>query len=165
MSIHLSIQWSYHNLENLSAKEMYEILQLREKVFIVEQNCAYLDADGLDDIALHIVGRLDGKIIAYTRCFPPHTLKESCVIGRVIVEQAFRKCGLGQILMKRSEEIALQCWREKFTAVPHFSLGAQAHLEYFYQSLGYQRCGDNYDEDGITHLPMHKILHENAIQN
>ena len=148
-----SLKWSFHTFDDLSPKALYEILQLRQAIFVVEQNCPYLDADGLDLQALHILGRKNEELIAYTRCFAPKILQKECVIGRVIVHSKHRHLGLGHRLMKTSEEIAQKQW-----ACNNFYLGAQAHLEYFYQSLGYERCGPNYDEDGIPHLPMQKII-------
>jgi ElaA protein len=86
----------------LSLKELYMILQLRSEVFVVEQNCVYQDIDGKDEKALHILGIINGELVAYTRCFKPGDYFEQASIGRVIVKENYRKFGYGHEIMKAS---------------------------------------------------------------
>ncbi|MEM6926159.1 MAG: GNAT family N-acetyltransferase [Myxococcota bacterium] len=130
--------------------ELYAILQLRQAVFVVEQDCAYLDADGGDDAAMHLRGYEHDALVAYLRAFPPGD--DGCVhMGRVIVVEAVRGRGLGRALMEHGADVAMAQWG------PHpIHLSAQAHLEPFYASLGYGVTGPGYLEDGIPHLPMQR---------
>ncbi|MEO0599899.1 MAG: GNAT family N-acetyltransferase [Myxococcota bacterium] len=134
----------------MGVAELYAILRLRQEVFVVEQDCAYLDADGGDEVAMHLRGYDDDALVAYLRAFPPS--EDGCVhIGRVIVVEAVRGRGLGQALMTRGADLATAKWG------PHpIHLSAQAHLEPFYASLGYVATGPGYLEDGIPHLPMRR---------
>ena len=143
----MTIIWHHHPFQNLSASILYQIIKLREEVFIVEQNCPYLDADGLDPKAFHLFATQADEIIAYARIFPCRIIQQDTVIGRVIVRASHRGQNLGYRLMQEVE---------KQHPSPSFYLGAQAHLERFYGNVGYVRAGPNYDEDGIPHIPMRK---------
>ncbi len=147
----MTINWKNYQFENLSNTILYEILKLRQEVFIVEQKCFYLDCDGLDHLAIHLCGfeKDSNKLIAYARIFPPGVLEEqnAAVIGRVIIALEARGKGLGYELMERAEKLCI---------APEYYLGAQAHLEHFYKNAGYKRAGNNYDDAGIPHLPMKK---------
>jgi ElaA protein len=114
-------------------------------VFVVEQNCPYLDADGVDDIARHLWAEQGGAIAAYLRIVPAGVKFAEVSIGRVITAPEARGTGLGRELMKRGIAAAGH--------VP-IRIGAQAHLEKFYGELGFQRASDVYDEDGIPHVEM-----------
>jgi ElaA protein len=127
-------------------------MALRQTVFVVEQRCAYLDADGRDPSAHHLLGWSDGRLVAASRVFPPDA--EGCVwIGRVVTSPTVRGTGLGRPLMRE----ALRRAEETFGRTP-VRLGAQAHLERFYTSVGFVVCGPGYLEDGIPHLPMLRAL-------
>ena len=146
------IVWKLTPFDGLTVNELYDLLRLRQEVFIVEQCCPYLDADGEDERAIHLLGYIDGILGLYTRLFyTPNTAE--AIIGRVIVKAPYRGRKLGYVLMEESEKQITELYKP--TAI---SLGAQAHLEGFYGSLDYQRCGENYDEDGIPHIPMRKII-------
>ena len=146
------IEWRLRSFTELSVRELYAILQLRQEVFVVEQACAYLDADGEDSQAHHLMGFIDKHLALYTRLFYDPNSTTS-IIGRVIVKQTYRKLGLGYQLMTESEHTCQQLYTPN-----RITLGAQAHLESFYSRLGYTVYGEEYDEDGIPHLPMHKII-------
>ena len=146
------IEWRLRSFNDLSLIELYSILQLRQEVFVVEQSCAYLDADGEDPNAHHLMGFIDNRLVLYTRIFHDSNSSTS-IIGRVIVKLAHRKLGLGYKLMEESEK---RC--QQLHSPNKITLGAQAHLELFYSALGYTVYGDEYDEDGIPHLPMHKFI-------
>jgi len=139
------MQWHERTWSELARDELYAIVRLREQVFIVEQTCAYLDADGHDPASIHLWAAADDAILAYARIVPAGTKYPAVSIGRVIVAAAARGTGLGRALMTRA---IARCG-----AVP-IELGAQAHLEKFYGSLGFVRTGDVYDEDGIPHVDM-----------
>ena len=145
------MHWNWKHWNQLSNTELYNILQLRQAIFIVEQACPYLDADGEDQHCFHLCGYQQDELVAYVRVFPPGTSKQETVIGRVITAPAIRGQGWGRPLMIKAEEYSLLEFGSH-----GFYLGAQAYLENFYTSLGYKRCGPNYDEDGIPHLPMRK---------
>jgi ElaA protein len=132
----------------LSTDDLYAAMALRQRVFVVEQNCPYLDADGLDPRALHLLGERDGALIAFARLFAPGVHGSHAVIGRVVTAPEVRREGLGRALM--AEAIG-QCEARGWTEV---KISAQAYLERFYGSLGFEVCGEGYLEDGIPHLPM-----------
>ena len=152
MSIqHKPIEWRCHPFTDLSVTDLYAILQLRQEVFVVEQECPYLDADGQDADAHHLMGFINNHLALYTRLFYLSDKREG-IIGRVIVKEAYRGLGLGYELMEESERWCLQ-----MHSPTKITLGAQAHLQSFYNRLGYLVYGDEYDEDGIPHLPMRKF--------
>jgi len=136
---------------DLSVAELYDILQLRSEVFVVEQDCVYQDIDGKDHLALHVLGSKNGKIVAYTRCFQPGFYFDEASIGRVIVKATERKFGYGHDIMKASDK-AIQ--KEYNTS--NIKLSAQQYLIKFYESHGYQTTGEGYLEDGIPHIAMVK---------
>lgn len=136
--------------EELTLQELYEIMRLRQEVFVVEQNCPYLDADGKDIDGLHCFGIEDGKIAAYTRLLPKAiSYPEYCSIGRVITALTFRGKGYGKEIMIFSIE---KC-KTHFPNEP-IKISAQSHLGKFYNELGFKATGENYLEDGIPHSAM-----------
>jgi ElaA protein len=141
----VDLTWHDRAFEELTIDELYAIIALREQVFVVEQRCAYLDADGVDPRCRHLWAHDGGEIVAYLRLVPPGVRYDETSIGRVIVAQRMRGTGLGRELMRRGLATA--------GAVP-VRLGAQAHLEKFYTDLGFRRVSDVYDEDGIPHIQM-----------
>jgi ElaA protein len=139
------------NFNELDLGELYEVLQLRSEVFVVEQDCVYQDIDGKDKDALHILGKKDGKIIAYTRCFPPGFYFEEAAIGRVVVKASQRKFGYGHLILKASVEAIIEHYKTK-----NIKLSAQQYLTAFYESHGFMQIGEGYLEDGIPHIAMIK---------
>lgn len=135
--------------EELTTEELYQILQLRAEVFVVEQDCVYQDIDGKDTKALHIIGKVDGKIVAYTRCFDKGIYFPEAAIGRVVVQENQRKFGYGHEIMKASIEAI-----KKFYKTEKIKISAQEYLKKFYESHGFQQMGDGYLEDGIPHIGM-----------
>jgi ElaA protein len=135
----------------LSLAELYEIMALRQEVFIVEQNCPYLDADGKDAHCWHLMGRdSTGKLIAYTRLLPAGvSYPDYPSIGRVVTSPSARATGAGRELMRRSIDL---CWG-LFGRRP-IKIGAQSYLVRFYSSLGFTSTGEEYMEDGIPHTKM-----------
>lgn len=136
----------------LSVSELYQILQLRSEVFVVEQDCVYQDLDGKDEKALHILGFKNNKITAYTRIFKPGDYFENASIGRVVVKQVERKFGYGHELMKVSIDAIKSVYhQEKIT------ISAQLYLKKFYEYHGFVQIGEMYLEDGIPHIRMNKM--------
>jgi len=143
------MNWSLKKVHELTLDELYAILQLRSKVFIVEQNCIYNDVDGKDQLAWHLTGTEDGNLIAYTRILPPGIVYQEPAIGRVVTSPSQRNSGLGRQLMTRSIE---HC--ENLFGYTSITLSAQTYLKKFYESLGFFATGDEYLDDGIPHIEM-----------
>ncbi len=137
--------------EGLSGGEVYEILALRQRVFVVEQHCAYLDADGLDGGAEHLSIREGSELVAYARVLAPGPRFGTFAIGRVIVSPERRGEQLGRRVMEEAISRVLGA-----RGPVALSLAAQAHLEPFYGSLGFVRTSELYDEDGIPHIDMRR---------
>lgn len=135
--------------KELDLKELYDLLQLRAEVFVVEQDCVYQDIDGKDDMALHIMGYKNGNLLAYTRCFPSGIYFEEPAIGRVVVRKSERKNAYGHQIMKASIRAIEE--REKTNRI---KLSAQTYLTAFYESHGFRQIGEGYLEDGIPHIAM-----------
>jgi len=136
--------------QELSLNELYEILQLRSEVFVVEQDCVYLDIDGKDKIALHVLGIENEEVIAYTRIFKPGNYFDTYFgVGRVAVKQMVRQHGYGKQIM----EYSIQKIIDTYGNQPIY-LSAQTYLIKFYESLGFRTKGASYLEDGIPHIGM-----------
>ena len=137
---------------SLSGADVYDLLALRQRVFIVEQACAYLDADGLDQNARHLLLRDErGVLIACTRVLANGVRFETISIGRVVVAPERRLEKLGRRVM----EATIRAIEASDGRVP-ITLAAQAHLERFYASLGFVTISAPYDEDGIPHVDMRR---------
>lgn len=139
------LRWHDRAFDELTTTELYAITQLRERVFVVEQNCPYLDADGVDPVSRHLWADAAGALRAYLRIVPAGVKFTELSLGRVITAPEARGTGLGKELMRRGIAAA--------GAVP-IRIGAQAHLERFYGDLGFVRASEPYDEDGIPHIEM-----------
>jgi len=147
----MSLKIKVKKFSELKLAELYDILQLRSEVFVVEQDCVYQDIDGKDNQALHIIGSKNDKIVAYTRCFKPGFYFDEASIGRVVVKDSERKFGYGHDIMNASDKAI----KEHFNTT-NIKLSAQQYLIKFYESHGYQTTGDGYLEDGIPHIAMIK---------
>jgi ElaA protein len=146
------IQWFCKHFNELGLSELYALMRLRQIVFSVEQDCAYLDADGADLDAHHVLGFARGELVAYARILKPGTRYQQSSIGRVITAAEIRGTGFGRELMK----VALEyCGQIHPSAGVRIS--AQARLEKFYQSFGFVSDGEPYTEDNIPHLAMNLV--------
>jgi len=147
------LTWSEVGGGELDVATLYDVLALRSAVFVVEQECAYQDIDGLDLAAGtgHVVGRIDDEIAAYARILAPDAEHPTPRIGRVIVSGSVRGRQLGRELMGRALASCATRWPGEAV-----ELGAQAHLTAFYASLGFESVGEPYDEDGILHQWMRR---------
>lgn len=146
------IIWSVIGGWELDVATLHDVLALRSAVFVVEQECAYQDIDGLDldDGTRHVIGRTEG-IAAYARVLAPDDEHPTPRIGRVIVTATARGRRLGRQLMERALATCGEHWPDRAV-----ELGAQAHLTGFYESLGFEAVGAPYDEDGILHQWMRR---------
>ena len=147
----IAVQWEHRAFADLTPSELYNILQLRQDVFVVEQQCAYADADGLDHMATHLFAVHRAIVVAYARIFRPGARGNVAVIGRVVTARVARGRGLGREVMRQ----AIGAIGQAYGPVP-IRLGAQTHLQPFYESFGFVRDGEDYVEDGISHLPMRR---------
>ncbi|OSZ77266.1 GNAT family N-acetyltransferase [Chitinophagaceae bacterium IBVUCB2] len=147
----MKITWSLKKFEELTPHELYSIMQLRNEVFVVEQNCAYQDADNKDLFSFHFMGWADNKLVAYTRIIPPGISYEAASIGRVVSSPSVRGDGIGRELMLQSISQLYSLFGNVV-----IKIGAQLYLQKFYTSLGFIQSGDVYLEDGIEHIEMTK---------
>lgn len=151
----MDLQFKWNRLEDFTALEMYEVIKAREAVFIVEQTCAYQEADGLDPHSWHLRVSLNGELAAYARVVEPDLKFAEPSIGRVMTPAKFRNLKIGHTLVAQ----AIAFTEEKFPG-QGIRIGAQAHLQGFYGSLGFHSVGDIYHEDGIPHIEMVKPAHQ-----
>jgi ElaA protein len=133
----------------IDTDELYQLLQLRSRVFVVEQACIYQDLDGKDQKAIHIIGKKDNRIVAYTRAFTAGDYFEQASIGRVVVSDQERSHGYGKVIMEASIKAVEEVFKENT-----IKLSAQTYLKKFYNSLGFRAYGEGYLEDGIPHIVM-----------
>ena len=141
--------WEVKKFEELTANELYSILQLRSEVFVVEQNCVYQDMDNKDKLSHHVMCWQNDKLLATARLIPPGISYESTSIGRVVTSKNARGNGTGRKLMNVSiEEI------KKLYGTVDIKIGAQLYLKKFYSSLGFMQTSNVYLEDGIEHIEM-----------
>ncbi|MEO5681125.1 MAG: GNAT family N-acetyltransferase [Chitinophagaceae bacterium] len=141
--------WTCKPFDALTPAELYAILQLRNEVFVVEQQCVFQDADNKDQASHHLTGWRQGQLVAYTRLVPPGVAYEEPSIGRVVTAVTARGSGIGRQLMEQS---VAECRRLFGNTV--IRIGAQLYLKQFYASLGFVPTGGIYPEDGIDHIQM-----------
>lgn len=145
----MSLQWKIKPFDGLSVNELYDLLQLRNKIFVVEQNCVYLDLDGKDKVALHLFAEFEGKIVAHARLFKAGISFDNASIGRVVVDADYRDRKWGHDLMREAiAGIASNFNETKIT------IGAQLYLKKFYESHGFVQSSEMYLEDDIPHIEM-----------
>jgi len=145
----MEIQWKIKSFEDLTTHQLYDILKLRSEIFVVEQNCVYLDIDGKDKLALHLFGEFEGKIVAYSRLFNVGISFDNASIGRVVVDANYRNRKWGHDLMREAiSGIKLHFGESQIT------IGAQLYLKKFYESHGFIQTSEMYLEDDIPHIEM-----------
>ncbi len=146
----MKIDWQIKHFSELSTAEFHDLMQLRIGVFVVEQNCAYLELDGKDKKSYHLICRDGlGKIIATARILPQGLSYPEISIGRVVVDESFRGTGKGHELM----DFVMHFCHDEFGLVP-IRISAQTHLVPFYEQHGFETTGKAYLEDGIPHSEM-----------
>ena len=145
------LNFEIKDFNQLSTQDLYAVLQLRSEVFVVEQDCVYLDLDGKDQLAYHVLGYKDSILIAYARVFKPGDYFSKSSIGRIIVKKTHRRFKYGDHLVKNSIEFIEKKFKEK-----EILISAQAYLINFYNNLGFKQKGEQYLEDDIPHIKMLK---------
>lgn len=143
------IVWSLVEFDRLKPSNLYKILQLRQDVFIVEQNCSYNDIDGLDDHCLHLTGYYKDDLAGYLRIVPPGKNFSEPSLGRIIVDRRYRSKGVGSKLIRHG----IKHTRNLYNNTP-IRIEAQAYLQSFYESLDFETVSAPYDKDGIPHIQM-----------
>ena len=144
-----TITWQWTRFEGLSLQALYELLALRQKVFVLEQG-PYLDADGLDQQSWHLLGRDEGgELLLYLRVVDPGLKYDEPSIGRVVIDKSLRGTGLGRVMMAEALKRCDQAWPGRANRI-----SAQAHLAKFYGEFGFAPVGEPYLEDTIPHQEM-----------
>jgi ElaA protein len=143
------MHWQYYKkFSDFTPQHLYAVLKLRQDVFIIEQNCIYPDIDGLDEMSSHLLGFYEDQLIAYSRIVPAGYKFDEISVGRIVVNSRFRSHGYGKKLIEESLDIVRKLGEEKVR------IEAQAHLQNYYENLGFRKTGTPYDVDGIPHIQM-----------
>lgn len=137
------------HFNELSLTELYQILQLRSEVFVVEQNCVYQDIDNKDMKALHVIGETQGTVVAYARLFKAGDYFDNASLGRVVISKKYRDRKWGHDLIQE----ALKGIKLHFDT-NCVTISAQLYLKRFYETHGFKQEGESYLEDGIPHIKM-----------
>ncbi len=145
----MNLTHSLKAFQELNPDELYDLLKLRSEVFVVEQNCVFLDQDDKDQKCHHLLLFQEGLLVGYSRLVPPGLSYSEMAIGRVVTAPSARGLGFGRKLM----ELAIAYCHDLFGQGP-IRLGAQTYAKEFYASLGFVPEGQVYDEDGIEHIEM-----------
>ena len=143
------MEFEFKHFQELTTGELYDILQLRSEIFVVEQNCVYNDLDGYDKDAIHMFLKINGVMIAYSRLLKPGSRFSDFSIGRVVVKETERGTGMGIRMMEEAKHYIFEQWNAK-----RIKLSAQKYLRRFYEDLGFKVITDEYLEDGIPHFGM-----------
>ncbi len=147
----VNLNWVIKTFKDITPFELYAVLRLRSEVFVVEQNCVFLDMDNKDQFSYHLMGWNDAALAASTRLIAPGKVYEQMSIGRVVTSPLYRGSGIGRELM----EVSIEKCYELFGKGP-IKIGAQLYLKKFYESLGFEQTGGMYLEDDIEHIEMIK---------
>jgi ElaA protein len=143
------ISWSIKQFNELHPQELYDILRLRSEVFVVEQQCIFLDMDNKDQQCHHLQGKIHDELIVSVRIVPPGISYDEPSIGRVVGSPRFRGLGAGKALMAKAIEETLRLY-----GIRPIKIGAQLYLKKFYEEMGFEQCSDTYMEDDIPHIKM-----------
>ena len=144
-----AIEWRCLAFDALTVGQLYAVLQLRSEVFVVEQACVFQDMDGADETAMHLLGQLEGQLVAYARCVPAGAKFAEASVGRVVTRDSVRRTGAGHQLVDEALACLMRQWGAQAVRI-----GAQARLELFYRQHGFVSTGNLYIEDGISHVEM-----------
>src|ERR1700749_3078311 len=143
------ITWTCKKFSELKPEELYMILRLRSEVFVVEQNCVFLDMDNKDFYCEHLMAWEEGKLLGYSRIVPAGISYVESSIGRIVSSPAARGLGIGRELLVKSIETLYTLHGKR-----DIRIGAQYYLKSFYESFGFVQKGEIYPEDGIEHIEM-----------
>ncbi len=145
----MKLRWEWKSFDQLSADQLYTILTVRQEVFVLEQSCLYLDADGKDRRSFHLMGFDEDDLVAYARIVEPGISYKEVSIGRILSSKKVRGTGSGKELMVQ----ALGRIQKTYGDVP-VRISAQSYLKEFYQQFGFEPTGKEYLEDEIPHMEM-----------
>lgn len=145
------INFFFKTFLELSKTEIYNILALRSEVFVVEQHCFYLDPDGKDEDAIHLMGIEHNELVAYLRIFLPNKNSDHVIFGRVLTASSVRSKGYGKRLIRTMLDYC-----ENNVKHSNIHCSAQHYLKKFYESFGFKVAGDVYDDAGVPHIEMIK---------
>ena len=148
----ISLSWQCCSFESLTAHQLFDILKLRQDVFVLEQHCLYPDIDVKDKISHHLMGYHQQQLAAYLRIVPPDVSYEYPSLGRVVIAESARQGGCGRQLVAQGIKAINGLYPGQVIRI-----GAQTYLSRFYQSFGFQAVSEPYDEDGIEHILMDKL--------
>jgi len=153
------LEWRWRRFDALGVHELQNIYMARQRVFSLEQACAFMDADGCDERAFHLAAWAAGvrEPLAYARVLDPGVKYADASIGRVITVGAGRGTGLGRELMRRVIAHTAEAWPGVAIRI-----SAQSRLEAFYRGFAFEIVGDRYIEDGILHTEMLFVPAERA---
>jgi ElaA protein len=143
------IHWQWSSFDQLTGRQLYTILAARAAVFVVEQNCPYLDTDGYDYAAEHLTGWVENDVAAYLRLLGPDTKFREPSLGRIITTAEYRGTGAGRTMMAEGLRHAAKRYPGADVRI-----GAQERLQQFYESFGFRKASEMYLEDGIPHIEM-----------
>ena len=146
------LRWSWYGFDDMEPCLLYDMLSLREAIFVVEQKCIYQELDGRDKAALHLVVSDANQVIACLRVLKPTRPDSRVKIGRVAVKPVWRRRGIA----RRAVQMAIENARRRYPSSVLY-LEAQSYLREFYESLGFEASGPEFLEDGIPHIPMQFI--------
>ena len=148
------INYLWKSFDELSIDDLYAILSLRQEVFVLEQNCPYIDADYSDQDAFHLLGYENKNLIGYLRAFPPKIKYDGSSMGRIVIKASHRGNDLGKEITNIGKDFL---W-EKYPQ-DEIVISAQHRLLSFYNQLGFKSRGEIYLEDNIDHIQMLSLIH------
>ncbi len=143
------MKFKVKKFSKLSLDELYDLLKLRQQIFVVEQNCVYLDADGVDKECLHVLGFVNEKLVGYARVIPAGISYVTPSIGRVVIDKKHRGKKYAYKLMHKAIKIVANKMKVK-----KITISAQLYLKDFYQGIGFKTMGDVYLDCDLPHLKM-----------
>ena len=149
----MDIEWRFKSFEGLTKTELHEMMILRQQVFVVEQDCPYQDADEKDKDSHHLIGYINGVLVAYLRLVKPGISYVEMSFGRIVTAKSHRGTGLGVALMKEGIKQSITLYGTSKNRI-----SAQSHLLPFYQKFGFESTGKEYLEDDIPHTEMIKTI-------
>lgn len=147
----MNIFWKFKSFNDLTAHELHDFLQLRQQVFIVEQNCPYGDIDKTDKHSFHLMAMANQQVVGYARIIPPGVLYDEVSVGRIVTHQQLRRTGLGKLVVEKSLD---EC-KSLFPNIA-IKIMAQSYLRKFYESFGFVVISEEFLEDNIPHIYMIK---------
>ena len=143
------LEWTFKAFQELTLDELYDIMVLRQRVFVVEQECPFVDADNHDQPSLHLFAHYENQMAAYARIIPPGMYYKEPSVGRIVTAPEFRGTGLGKLTTQKSIDWTYQ----EFGKQP-IRIMAQHRLMHFYHDFGFKEVGERFLEDDIWHIEM-----------